>query len=107
MFYQIERLKILHDMKFVHRDIKPDNIIVSKDCPNEIVLIDFGLSTTYIDEATGKHVEQQRKGIFCGNLMFASISALQGRTSSRRDDIEATMYLLTFWLNKHKLPWSK
>lgn len=39
-----ETLEFCHKKGFIHRDIKPDNIILENDNPNQTKLIDFGLS---------------------------------------------------------------
>lgn len=41
----LETVKFCHNKNIVHRDIKPDNIICRKNDIDDMVLIDFGLST--------------------------------------------------------------
>ncbi len=44
----LDGLNLLHEQGVIHRDIKPDNIIMKDDTQNHPVLIDFGL--TYAEE---------------------------------------------------------
>ena len=41
----IERLRVMHDLGYVHNDIKLDNILVGFKDPSLLYLIDFGLSS--------------------------------------------------------------
>lgn len=45
----IERIEVMHNCRFVHRDIKPDNFVLEVGHnPKVVNLIDFGLSKHYI-----------------------------------------------------------
>lgn len=45
----IDRIETLHNSRYVHRDIKPDNFVLEGGVSPKIVyLIDFGLSKHYI-----------------------------------------------------------
>ena len=45
-----ERLRDLHSIGYVHNDIKPDNMLLDPKNKENIFLIDFGLSTQYLDK---------------------------------------------------------
>lgn len=52
-FIQIaEALKVVHNNKFLHRDIKPDNILINNQ--DEAILIDFGATREFIDGLSGE-----------------------------------------------------
>jgi len=46
-------LEKFHKMGYLHMDLKPDNIVVSKDL-KKLHLIDYGISEKYINES-GEH----------------------------------------------------
>ena len=82
----IERLRVMHDLGYVHNDIKLDNILVGFKDPSLLYLIDFGLSSQYLNE-DGSHIEKLDLQSFRGNLLFASTNGCRGNTKSRRDDL--------------------
>jgi serine/threonine protein kinase len=70
----------LHNLGYVHNDIKPDNILLgSRDRTriesSEIVLIDFGITKSYKSPSM-HHIEEQGDQGFKGNLFFSSHNAL-------------------------------
>lgn len=58
-------LKYLHGSGITHRDIKPDNILISKQNPFTVKLSDFGLSKMVKDETTFLKT-------FCGTLLYCA-----------------------------------
>ena len=65
-FFQqfITGLKYMHDRHYFHRDLKPDNLLLSTD-GQTLQLGDFGLAVQH-DPAKGKLSD------FCGTPLYAS-----------------------------------
>ncbi len=61
LFLQLlDRVEYCHEKLVMHRDLKPDNIMVgTKDLSSYLYLIDFGLARSVIDPKTNKHIEFQ------------------------------------------------
>lgn len=70
----------------MHNDIKLDNMLIGYKDPNVLYLIDFGLTTKYLND-DGTHIEKDNLSCFCGNFLFASLNSCRGNNKSRRDDI--------------------
>ena len=96
-------LEAVHSAGFIHRDIKPDNLLMGLNRKeNQLYLIDFGLSEAYLTH--GGHISMQQAVAFKGNYYWASTNVLRGMVASRRDDLEALFYVILF-LGKGELPW--
>lgn len=104
----IKLLKNLHDMNYIHRDIKPTNIMTGKkNSKGEnplLYLIDFGVSKKYRDPITKQHSLYGEKRPMLGSIKYSSLNAHLGIEQSRRDDLEACLNVLVYFL-KGKLPW--
>ena len=77
-----------------------------KEYKDVVYLIDFGLSKKYRDPKTGQHVKFVNHRRLTGTARYASIHALEGYETSRRDDLEELCYVLIYLLNGH-LPWER
>ena len=97
----IINLKIIHNLGYLHVDIKADNIVCffnPKKIEEEIihfVFIDFGWSTPYRNYE-GEHLPPCHQLRKCGNFQNSSLNALEGNPISRKDDIISLVYLLFF-----------
>lgn len=102
----INRLEYVHQMSHLHRDLKPDNFVVSSQNGYQIYLIDFGLARRYCQLINNRveHIKQVKMQSFTGTARYASVSAQQQYTTSRRDDLESVGYILVYFL-KGRLPW--
>ncbi len=104
-FQIIQTIQHIHEMNFIHRDIKPDNFVVGMNSKSKIVhMIDLGLAKKFIKTKTGKHIPQKFGKSLTGTARYASIHAHNGEELSRRDDLEAIGYMLIFFM-KGGLPW--
>ena len=77
-----------------------------KEYKDVLYLIDFGLSKRYRDPKSGQHVKFINNRRLNGTARYASIHALEGYETSRRDDLEGLCYVLIYFLNGH-LPWER
>lgn len=101
IIYQLVNiLKSVHDNSVIHRDIKPQNIMVKS---GELYLIDFGFSTFFIDE-NGEHILDNCSENIIGSPKYVSYNIHTGSMASRRDDLISLGYLYIFLHNK-QLSW--
>lgn len=125
----ISCVEFVHRHGYIHRDIKPDNFMLTlkssvqsprnfplirfnnddiyprkKNYSNKINIIDFGLSKRYRDAKSGAHVPYKKKKTMTGTARYASLSAMVGYEQSRRDDMESLGYVFIYLL-KGRLPW--
>lgn len=99
----IDTIKYIHSCGYIHRDIKPDNLVVGYDDQKKLYCIDFGLAKRYIRK-NGDHVSFLQNRKFCGTARYASIAAHSNVEQGRKDDMESIAYILIY-LYKGKLPW--
>ena len=97
-------LKEIHNNGIIHRDIKPDNFLITKN-KKDVKIIDFGLAKQYIDK-NGKHKPCIEHLNIIGTLRYISKNVHEGQEPSRRDDLISFVYILIFLLNK-RLPWQQ
>ncbi|KAL4885220.1 kinase-like domain-containing protein [Aspergillus karnatakaensis] len=75
----LQALKYLHKRRITHRDIKPDNILISSQEPLKVKLSDFGLSKVVQEETFLK--------TFCGTLLYCAPEVYPEYESYRRGEI--------------------
>jgi len=96
----ISRLEFCHSRNIIHRDIKPDNIVMhahSGRSSKNLVLIDFGLAKKFRD-SKGIHIPFKQGKLLTGTARFASCNVHRGYEQSRRDDLEALAYIFVYFL---------
>ena len=74
-------------VEIVHRDISPDNVLVSNR--GRVHLLDFGIASMRGDDA-----QATKSGIFRGKLGYAAPETLHGEAATPRSDQYSTGILL-------------
>ena len=103
-YQMIDILEFIHNKNVIHRDIKPDNFLMSNGDNKYLYLLDFGLAKKFRENDNSKHFPFIKGKKLTGTARYASVNALNGDTQSRRDDLESVGYVLLYFL-KGKLPW--
>ena len=96
----LEVFESIHKKYVVHRDIKPHNFMVQN---GEIILIDFGLATFFVNEDCTQHLPNNGSTTMVGTPKFTSINIHQGSQYSRRDDMISLGYLYLYLLKQECL----
>jgi serine/threonine protein kinase len=97
----LERLEKIHLKGIVHRDIKPQQLLLD-EAGQIIYLVDFGLASKIIRKRVHKPFKTDAKTK--GSVFFASVHSHMNFRLSRRDDLESLFYTLVY-LKNGKLPW--
>ena len=99
----IRRLEHCHRRGVIHRDIKPDNIVLGRNRQRrKCFLVDFGLAKSFM--RGDAHIAPRTGKKLTGSARYCSLNTHLGFEQSRRDDMESYVYTLIYFL-KGKLPW--
>ena len=103
-FDQISCIEYIHSRNYIHRDIKPDNLLMGiGERGNQVNVIDFGLAKRFRNPKTRLHIPYEYMSL-AGTVRYTSINTHLGVGQTRRDDLESLAYVLVYFL-RGDLPW--
>lgn len=99
----IQVLEHVHACGYVHRDIKPDNMMLGISPDDRTYLVDFGLSKKFM--RGGHHIPYtDQKDSMVGTPRYCSTYTHERIESSRRDDLQSIVFVFIS-LFFDRLPW--
>ncbi|KAI6195949.1 hypothetical protein M3Y94_01050100 [Aphelenchoides besseyi] len=96
-------LQYLHEIGYIHRDIKPNNTCVGRKDPQNVYIIDFGMCRRFVLPNGKKRPPRKWAGIRC-TYRYASIRMHERKECGPSDDIQCWLYAMVE-LYKYILPW--
>ncbi|PIC31678.1 hypothetical protein B9Z55_012294 [Caenorhabditis nigoni] len=101
----LEALEDMHNIGYLHRDVKPGNYTIGRAEVNElrkVYVLDFGMARKFAHE-DGTIKKPRNVAGFRGTVKYAPVSCHAGRELCRQDDCETWLYMLVsgnFWVSK-------
>ena len=82
-----DALAFAHGAGVIHRDIKPQNVMVTQE--GRVKLMDFGLAKApgRLDDQEETHAALTEEGVFLGTIAYMSPEQLAGHPADERSDI--------------------
>ena len=100
-------LSALHDRKIIHRDLKAENVMLTRDADGneKAILVDFGAALPIGGDYRGPKVKQTAAGFILGTPTGISPEQLDGAPANERTDLYA-LGVLMFEMLTRELPFT-
>ena len=93
-------LAYCHQLRILHKDIKPGNFFFRDKDHNELVLGDFGISSMLEDDGKAHKTTQARTPIYAAPEMYSDVIDGVVEISAKADFYSLGISLMTLWLGE-------